>query len=137
MDRISLQLDVRRLDPAGVLDSGAGTDSHTLREGVLKARAFADWRRAKADEAGGERAGRKGACAGRPPGEVIASCGLADQARDFIISMAQAHSMSGRALVSTLGVARTIADLEESESVRVEHLAEAIGFRLREGVGGR
>ena len=137
MDRISLQLDVRRLDPAGVLDSGAGTDSHTLREGVLKARAFADWRRAKADEAGGERAERKGARAGRPPGEVIASCGLADQARDFIISMAQAHSMSGRALVSTLGVARTIADLEESESVRVEHLAEAIGFRLREGVGGR
>ena len=44
--------------------------------------------------------------------------------------------MSGRALVSTLAVARTIADIGEREAVTVEHLAEALGFRLREGVGG-
>ena len=50
--------------------------------------------------------------------------------------MADAHAMSGRALVSTLAVARTIADIGECEAVTVEHLAEALGFRLREGVGG-
>ena len=51
-------------------------------------------------------------------------------------AMADAHAMSGRALVSTLAVARTIADIGECEAVTVEHLAEALGFRLREGVGG-
>lgn len=51
--------------------------------------------------------------------------------------MAQAYSMSGRALVSALNVSRTIADLSECETVGVDHLAEALGFRLRSGVGGQ
>ena len=53
-----------------------------------------------------------------------------------MVSMAQAYSMSGRAIMSCLGVARTIADIEESVSVKTEHLAEALGYRVREGIGG-
>lgn len=117
MDRIDIQLDVRRLDPAGVLEAGWGTDSATLREGVLAARAFASWR---ADG----------------PREVVESCRMGEAAHGFIVSMAQMHAMSARALMSTLRVARSIADLGEESSVSVEHLAEALGFRVRNGIGG-
>ena len=39
----------------------------------------------------------------------------------------------GRAIMRTLALARTIADMEESARVERSHLCEAIGFRLREG----
>ena len=41
--------------------------------------------------------------------------------------------MSGRAIMRTLGVARTIADMDESPAVAKRHLCEALGFRLQEG----
>ena len=43
--------------------------------------------------------------------------------------------MSGRAIMRTLSVARTIADMEESREVLMPHLCEALSFRVREGVG--
>lgn len=130
MDRIDLQLDVQRLDPSSVLSSGAGTSSDTLREGVMRARAFAAWRCERKGPPARKRQPRS-------PQEIIESCQLADEARAFAVSMAQAYSMSGRALVSALNVSRTIADLSECETVGVDHLAEALGFRLRSGIGGQ
>ena len=44
--------------------------------------------------------------------------------------------MSGRGIIRTLGVARTLADMDEAASVGEGHLAEALGFRLRAGMGG-
>ena len=38
-------------------------------------------------------------------------------------------NMSARAFDRILRVARTIADLDNSDSVRVDHIAEAIGYR--------
>ena len=40
--------------------------------------------------------------------------------------------MSGRGIVRTLGIARTIADMDESEAVNENHMAEAFSLRLRE-----
>lgn len=129
MDRIDLQLDVRRLPPGSVLGSGRGTDSATLREGVLRAREFASWRRARGQDAPDI------ACRRMAPSDIIASCRLDDDARSFAESMAKAHAMSGRALVSMLSVARTIADMDEGQSVAGEHIAEALALRLRDGIG--
>lgn len=130
MDRIDLQLDVRRLPPGSVLDSGGGQGSAELREGVLRGRAFASWRRREE----GCASSRRGP--GRPQ-SVIEACRLDGEGRAFMESMAKAYGMSGRALVSALGVARTIADMEEAPAVGAAHLAEALGLRLREGVGCR
>ncbi|MBI2064862.1 MAG: YifB family Mg chelatase-like AAA ATPase [Candidatus Yanofskybacteria bacterium] len=41
------------------------------------------------------------------------------------------HGMSLRAYHKTLKVARTIADLEESETVKEQHIAEALAFKVR------
>lgn len=144
IDRIDIQLDVRRLPPTDVLRTGKGTDSQTLREGVLRARSFASWRRSRASNAdGGQFSGRLSKSLNMgdtkimyKPEKIVSSCCLSEEERKFIVSMAEAYSLSGRGLISTLKVARTIADLAESERVTVDHLAEALGFRIRNGIGG-
>ena len=124
LDRIDLHLDVWRLPPESVVGAGSGTDSATLREGVMCARDFAGWRRV-----------RQGELPAGPQG-VVASCRLAEGDRLFLESMARSYRMSGRAIIRSLAVARTIADMDEREAVGKEHVAEALGFRLREGMGG-
>ncbi len=116
MDRIDLHLDVRRIPPAQVLASGTGTSSEELRAGV-----FASRRRAAEGDASGRGSAR---------------CCMTDAAQSFLVSVAELHSMSGRAIVRTLSVARTIADMAESETVGEEHVAEAVGYRVRDGIGG-
>lgn len=124
MDRIDLQLDVQRLPPESVMATGGGTSSGVLREGVMRARAYASWREA-----------REGAL---PPGpqRTVARCRLGEGERAFLESMARSWRMSGRGIIRTLGVARTLADMDEAAAVGEGHLAEALGFRLREGMGG-
>lgn len=135
MDRISIQLDLRRLPAKNVLATGTGTSSAELREGVLRAREFSAWRtrgERQSDVADEDARHMK-----RKSSEsVVASCRLTDEARSFIASVADVYAMSGRGLINTLRVARTIADMMEQEEVAAEHVAEAVGFRLREGIGG-
>lgn len=122
MDRIDIHLDVRRIPPDQVLGERGGASSVQLREGVMRARAFADWRHRRADAS----MGAPGASQ-LEPGPV----------RDFLVAQAELHSMSGRAIVRTLAVARTIADMAETERIDCAHVAEALNFRVREGIGGR
>ena len=121
MDRIDVHIDVRRIPPGEVLATGGGASSEELRRDVLRAREFASWRRARADGAEG----------GSPEG-LVRACGLADEDEAFLEDMARAGRMSGRAIMRTLALARTIADMEERARVGRAHLCEAVGFRLRE-----
>lgn len=125
MDRIDLHLDVRRIPPGQVLEADSGTSSDQLREGVMVGRAFAAWRSQHAGDA---------QCA---PVSPVDRCALTDEARRLLVSVAELHAMSGRAMVRTLSVARTIADMAESPEVQAGHVAEAMNFRVREGIGER
>jgi magnesium chelatase family protein len=129
MDRIDLQLDIERLSAQSVMQSGTGLDSATMRAKVKDARGFA---------AELEKSGVVGSSATKfaSPAQVIASCALDNAAREFVESMAEAYSLSGRGLVSLLKVSRTIADLEQSTTVKDIHVAEALGFRLRSRQAG-
>lgn len=122
MDRIDIHIDVWRSSPDMVLGSGDGTGSAVLRKKVMEAREFAAERR------------RKTGC---PPGpnSVIASCGLDAEDEDFLKEMAALHHMSGRGIMKTLAIARTVADMDACARVSKTHLCEALGLRLREGVG--
>ena len=121
MDRIDLHIDVRRIPPGEVLATGCGTSSEELRRDVLRAREYRAWRRMR--QGGG----------GSPTEALVRSCGLSDADEDFLEDMASAGRMSGRAIMRTLSLARTIADMEQAPQVDRDHLCEAIGFRSREG----
>ena len=58
---------------------------------------------------------------------------MSEAERDFLEQLAASGSMSGRAIMRTLALARTIADMEQVPKVGRDHLCEAVGFRLREG----
>lgn len=118
LDRIDMRINVGRLRSADVLRSGQGTSSQVLREGVEAGRAFRAWRKQR-HESSDARAK-----------DLIASCLLNEEAARYFEALADKRKFSGRAIVRTLGVARTIADLEESERVTKGHICEAAGLRM-------
>ncbi len=124
MDRIDLHIDVRRIPPGEVLASRGGTGSAQLRDEVLAAREFASWR---APRDGESLPGRASSA------EIVASCRLSDADREFYEQAARRMKMSGRGIVRTLAVARTIADMSQEQRVRRDDLLEALAFRVRDG----
>lgn len=131
IDRFSMQLDIHRVPSSQMLEQGRGTSSAELRSGVMRARAFAAWRECH----GRDDSLDSGQGSADGPAAMIAH-GLSDDAREFAMAMADGSNLSGRALVGSIKVARTIADMEESEAVRPDHLAEAFGLRMADGIGG-
>lgn len=123
MDRIDVHIAVRRIPPGEVLATGRGTSSDELRRDVLRAREYASWRRARAGEDEEDRTSEG----------LVKACDLSVQDEGFLEAAAKAGRLSGRAIMRTLALARTIADMEECARVGRNHLCEAIGFRLREG----
>ncbi len=122
MDRIDVHIAVRRVSPEAVLATGKGTSSATLRHDVLRAREYASWRR--------EQAGIKGRH--ETSEELVQACHLGEKDADFFEETARVAHMSGRAIMRTLSLARTVADMEQRLRVERGDLCEALGFRLRD-----
>ncbi|MDR2672341.1 MAG: YifB family Mg chelatase-like AAA ATPase [Coriobacteriales bacterium] len=60
---------------------------------------------------------------------LLETCRLSARERDCLKEAARHFELSGRGIMKALAVARTIADLEQSEAVCCEHLLEAVTFR--------
>ncbi len=58
------------------------------------------------------------------------------EGKELISRVAERMGLSARGYHRVLRVARTIADLDESPTVRKPHIAEAISFRLSSAIGG-
>lgn len=119
IDRMDLVVDVWRSDPHEVLDSGSGTSSAVLREGVIEARERASWRMSRMEDMDGDK-----------DALLVASCRLSGSDREAFEMLARSNHLSGRGIMRTLKVARTIADIEGSDGVEMEHLLEALMYRL-------
>jgi magnesium chelatase family protein len=72
------------------------------------------------------------------PNMVRKICKISDNGQALLKQAMEKLGLSARAYDRILKVARTIADLAESEEIKLEHLAEAIHFRSldREGWAG-
>ena len=63
------------------------------------------------------------------PEQISKYCHLEKEEETFIVKLSEKLNVSARAYHRIIRVARTIADLDASEKIRKEHLAEAAGYR--------
>ncbi len=122
MDRIDVHIAVGRVPPEAVLATGKGTSSETLLRDVLKAREYASWRRERAATKAHKESSE----------ELVQACHLTKKDSEFFEETARSARMSGRAIIRTLSLARTVADMEQRPRVERKDLCEALGFRLRD-----
>ncbi|MBT8197842.1 MAG: YifB family Mg chelatase-like AAA ATPase [Acidimicrobiia bacterium] len=115
LDRIDLRLEVSRLDVED-LDGPPGETSASMRARVLAAR------KRQTDR------GALNASLGR---DDLARLPSAPEVADIMRSESVAARLSARGWLRVLRVARTIADLEESDLVIGDHVAEAMRLRER------
>lgn len=120
LDRIDICVEAALLNYEELRDTGKNESSRSIRERVEKARRIQEKRFAGQSiffnsEMSGE--------------EVRRYCRLTDRDEGFFKSLFQSMGLSARAYARILKVARTIADLDESEWIEHEHLCEAVGYR--------
>ena len=109
-DKFQLRADVPA--PSQIFD-GQTASSAELREGVEAAREFAAARADRDGETG-----------------FLPSLHLDENAGRFVERCAEERALSGTAIHHSLAVARTIADLAQSDHVTKEHVAEALSFGM-------
>jgi magnesium chelatase family protein len=98
-----------------------GTDSVTMRQQVEAARARQTHR------FGGAGKQTNGQMTSRQVRQV---CQLDAASRDMLEASVNEQGLSARAHDKILRVARTIADLDDSEAIRQEHVGEAVNYRM-------
>lgn len=121
MDRIDIQCEIQPLPFADISSASPGEPSASIRERVIRARhvqeeRFKDVRGIHCNAQMTERMIRQYAA---PDAESMT----------MLRSAMERLSLSARAYSRILKVARTIADLDGAENVRINHVAEAIGYR--------
>ena len=120
IDRVDLHVEVPPVPYQQLAGKRDGTDSATMRQRVVKARAR------QADRNGGPlRTNRT--LSGR---ELDQLAPMDEPAKDLLKEAMQRLGLSARAYDKIRRVSRTIADLEEVDAVGVQHVAEAVQYRL-------
>ncbi len=123
LDRIDLYVKVPRLSREELLGEGGGEPSASVRERVQAAREL-QRERFKAPKTNAEMNLR----------EVKRYCRLSPEASSILSRAIDHYGLSARAYSRVLKVSRTIADLEGSDIIRPEHVAEALQYRPQKEV---
>jgi magnesium chelatase family protein len=120
LDRIDLHIEVPNIRYRE-FESSRGETSSAIRERVVRAREIQSRRFS----------GRKRVHtnAQMTPRDLERFCALTPRGRELLSGAVERLGLSARAIARVLKVARTIADLEESEEIAPSHLAEAIQYR--------
>ncbi len=117
LDRIDLHLLVQRIAYAELRsDASRGESSNEVRARVARAHAR------QIDRCGRPNARMTGA-------QIEQFCGLTEQQHVWLEKALSRFNLSARAVHRVLKVARTIADLAESDAIGQRHLAEAMSYR--------
>lgn len=121
LDRLDMHVEVVPVSLDELTKAPAGESSAQIRERVEKARAIQAERFKDC----------KGVhCNAQMTDAQIQTYATPDAAGENLLRLAiRKHDLSARACSRILKVARTIADLEGSEKVQSQHIAEAIGYR--------
>jgi magnesium chelatase family protein len=117
LDRIDLQVGVRRMKLETLTSEPQGEASAAVRERVVAAR------RRQLQRQGCLNAQLK-------PARLRQLAGLAPASRQTIARWAEQRGLTARGFHRAWRVARTAADLDGSEQIEDQHVLEALGFRL-------
>ncbi|HID20847.1 MAG TPA: ATP-binding protein, partial [Planctomycetaceae bacterium] len=120
LDRIDIHVDVPNVPFRELKETATGTTSEQMREQVLVAR------ERQAARFRGEPATVNG---NMTPPQIRKYCRLDPEAEQMLQSAMEEMGLSARAHDKILRVARTIADLDDSETITAYHLQEAINYR--------
>jgi len=123
LDRIDLHIEVPQVDYRELKSGHGGEPSSAVRERVEAARAIQRQRYA------GSRHAVSKTNASLTPKMLAKHCQLDAEGQRFLDSAMEEMQLSARAHDRILKVARTIADLAACETVRADHVLEAIQFR--------
>jgi magnesium chelatase family protein len=121
LDRIDMHVEVPPVSQSDLLASAAGEASEPVRERVAVARDRALTR-------------QKAPNASLSAAETERHCRVDDAGRSLLAGAIERLGLSARALPRLLRLARTIADLAQSEPIIARHVAEAIGYRRLAGI---
>ena len=121
LDRIDIQCEIEAVPYDQLRDTQPGESSAAMRERVLKARAVQNER---------FKHSRLVHCNAMMTSKMVRQyCALDDECDRLLEFSMTKMGLSARAYDRILKVARTIADIEGSESIRKKHLLEAISYR--------
>jgi magnesium chelatase family protein len=121
MDRIDIHVDVPAVKFQELRGSGTdGESSEKIRQRIVKAR---DIQLERLQE---EKVFSNSAMS---PSQIRKFCELDSMSENLLEKAMQKQGLSARGHDRILKVARTIADLEASENIKPNHIAEAIGYR--------
>lgn len=122
LDRIDLHIEVTPVDFEALSDQKITKESDTIRERVLKAREKQFKRYSESESSIMTNAQLQ-------PKELAKFCQLDNDSISLLKTAVNKLKLSARAYDRILKVARTIADLDESEEIGSNHIAEAIQYR--------
>ena len=120
LDRIDIQIEVDSISYGEFSDKTLGEPSKDIRERVEKVRAI----QAKRFEGSKIRTNSE-----MTNNEIRKHCDIDEECKNLLELSFAKLNLSARAGYRILRVARTIADLEGSENIQVNHIAEAIQYR--------
>ena len=129
LDRIDIHCEIQAVPFAQLSRMQPGEPSSAIRERVIKARKIQTERFSHIPVAAG-REGSRVHCNAQMTEKMLHQYAEPDAASLEMLRLAMERlKLSARAYNRILKVARTIADLEGSEHVQSQHIAEAIGYR--------
>ncbi len=120
LDRMDLHVEVPRVNYEQLRGEGSSESSDSLREKVIVARQLQKRRFSRY---------KTNLNSQMRPAEVKKYCRLDEESEMLLKSVFDKLKMSARAYDRILKVARTIADLEQSDNIKIQHLGEALHYR--------
>ena len=116
LDRIDLHINVLRLSHDDLKKPANVESSETVRQRVITARATQLSRQNKANRFLTNK-------------EIEAYCKLSNADENLLAQVVEKFTLSARSYHRILKVARTIADLAQSETIQTRHISEAVSYR--------